>query len=81
MASTQVRRGRVTSAVTVKVAGALIVLAPGTSTTQRYWSPLSFAMVGKLMETLDGNGASFLVIVDAWRKIFRRQFWERHGGQ
>ncbi|MSU21091.1 MAG: hypothetical protein EXS30_06820 [Pedosphaera sp.] len=35
----------------------------------------------KLMTTLDGNGASFLVIVDAWRKIFRRQFWEQHGGE
>ena len=33
------------------------------------------------METLDENGASFLVIVDAWRKIFRRQFWDQHGGQ
>lgn len=35
----------------------------------------------QLMETLDRNGAAFLVIVDAWRKIFRRQFWEQHGGQ
>ncbi len=34
-----------------------------------------------LMETLDQNGAAFLTIVDAWRKIFRHQFWEQHGGQ
>ncbi|MEK7675279.1 MAG: hypothetical protein AAB676_05515 [Verrucomicrobiota bacterium] len=35
----------------------------------------------KLMETLDQNGAAFLAMVDAWRKIFRRQFWEQHHGQ
>jgi neutral ceramidase len=40
-----------------------------------------YAAARKLMETLDENGAGFLVIVDAWRKIFRRQFWEQHGGQ
>ena len=40
-----------------------------------------YAEAKKLMETLDKNGASFLVIVDAWRKIFRRQFWDQHGGQ
>lgn len=35
----------------------------------------------QLMETLDHNGAPFLTIVDAWRKIYRHEFWERHGGQ
>jgi hypothetical protein len=35
----------------------------------------------RLMETLDQNGAAFLALVDAYRKIFRRQFWEKHGGQ
>jgi neutral ceramidase len=35
----------------------------------------------QLMETLDQNGAAFLVIVDAWRKIFRKQFWQQHGRQ
>jgi neutral ceramidase len=34
-----------------------------------------------LMETLDRNGAGFLTLVDAWRKIFRWRFWEQHGGQ
>ena len=34
-----------------------------------------------LMKTLDGNGASFLTLVDAWRKIFQHQYWEQHGGQ
>jgi neutral ceramidase len=34
-----------------------------------------------LMETVDHNGAAFLVTVDAWRKILRRQFWEQHGGK
>src|SRR5947209_5293743 len=34
-----------------------------------------------LMETLDRNGAGFLTLVDAWRKIFRRRFWEQHSGQ
>ena len=42
---------------------------------------MEFANARKLMETLDENGAAFLVIVDAWRKMFRRQFWNQHGGQ
>jgi hypothetical protein len=29
-----------------------------------------YASARKLMETLDRNGAAFLVIVDAWRKSF-----------
>jgi hypothetical protein len=35
----------------------------------------------KLMEILDQNNAPFLVIVDAWRKIFRHEFWQQHGGK
>ena len=44
-------------------------------------SDTEFAAARKLMETLDDNGAAFLVVVDAWRKIFRRQFWEQYDGQ
>lgn len=44
-------------------------------------SDAEYAAARQLMETLDGNGAAFLTLVDAWRKIFRRQFWEQHGGR
>jgi hypothetical protein len=53
-----------------------VVMAPVT--------PISYAehdAAKKLMETLDQNGAAFLAVVDAWRKIFRKQFWERHDGR
>jgi neutral ceramidase len=44
-------------------------------------SEAEYAAARKLMETLDQNGAGFLVIVDAWRKIFRHEFWQKYGGQ
>jgi hypothetical protein len=44
-------------------------------------SEAEYESAKRLMETLDQNGAAFLVIVDAWRKIFRRQFWEQHRGE
>lgn len=44
-------------------------------------SDADYAQARKLMETLDQNGAPFLVIVDAWRKILRREMWQRHGGR
>ena len=44
-------------------------------------SNAEFSAAKKLMETLDQNKAPFLTVVDAWRKIFRRQFWEQYGGQ
>jgi neutral ceramidase len=34
-----------------------------------------------LMESLDHNGAPFLTVVDAWRKIFQHEFWAKHGGK
>lgn len=34
----------------------------------------------KLMESLDHNGAAFLTVVDAWRKIYQHRFWQQHGG-
>lgn len=40
-----------------------------------------FAAARQLMETLDRNGAPFLTVVDAWRKIFRHEFWQKHGGK
>ena len=40
-----------------------------------------YAAAQKLMETLDHNGAPFLTTVDAWRKIFRHEFWKKHGGR
>ena len=53
-----------------------VVMAPVT--------PISYTEIDaakKMMETLDQNGAAFLVVVDAWRKIFRKQFWDRHDGR
>jgi hypothetical protein len=32
------------------------------------------------MENLDRGSAPFLVVVDAWRKVFRREFWQKHEG-
>jgi hypothetical protein len=44
-------------------------------------SDAEYVAAKQLMETLDKNGAAFLVVVDAWRKVFRKRFWEQHGGQ
>ena len=46
-------------------------------------TPISYTELdaaNKVMETVDRNNAAFLVVVDAWRKIFRKQFWEQHDG-
>ena len=59
-------------------------LAMRSTTIQSPVTPLSdaeFAAAKKLMETLDHNDAPFLTLVDAWRKIFRREFWQKHGGK
>jgi hypothetical protein len=34
----------------------------------------------KLMENLDRDEAPFLRVVDAWRKVFEHEFWQKHGG-
>jgi hypothetical protein len=44
-------------------------------------SDAEFAAASRLMETLDRNDAPFLTIVDAWRKIFRREYWAKHSGR
>jgi len=59
-------------------------LAARSTTIRAPVAPISdteHAAARQLMESLDRNGAAFLVVVDAWRKILRRQFWEKHGGQ
>jgi hypothetical protein len=40
-----------------------------------------YAAAKKLMESLDRSDSKFLVVVDAWRKIFCREYWDRFGGQ
>jgi hypothetical protein len=40
-----------------------------------------YAAAKKLMETLDNNGAPFLTLVDAWRKIFQHDYWKQYGGK
>jgi hypothetical protein len=34
-----------------------------------------------ILESLDQNQADFLVVVEAWRKMFCRTFWEKYNGQ
>ena len=40
-----------------------------------------YAAAQKLMENLDRNPTPFLTVVDAWRKMFRHEFWQKHGGR
>jgi neutral ceramidase len=40
-----------------------------------------YAAARRLMETLDHNDAPFLTVVDAWRKIFGHEFWQKYGGK
>jgi hypothetical protein len=59
-------------------------LAAGSVTIRAPVAPVSeaeYAQAKRLMETLDHNSAAFLVTVDAWRKIFRHEYWQRYGGQ
>lgn len=44
-------------------------------------TPAEYASARALMEKLDRADAPFLVIVDAWRKVFQHEFWEKHQGQ
>ena len=44
-------------------------------------SETDFAAAEKLMTTLDRNGAPFLTLVDAWRKMFQHQYWAQNGGK
>jgi neutral ceramidase len=44
-------------------------------------SPAEYTAAAKLMETLDHNHAPFLTIVDAWRKLFGHDFWQKHSGK
>ena len=44
-------------------------------------SEAEYAAARQLMENLDRNDAPFLTIVDAWRKIFRHEYWQKHGGK
>ncbi len=40
-----------------------------------------YAAARRLMENLDRSDAPFLTVVDAWRKMFQREFWQKHGGR
>jgi hypothetical protein len=44
-------------------------------------SEAEYAAARKIMETLDHNGVGFLTVVDAWRKIFRHEFWRKYDGK
>ncbi len=44
-------------------------------------NPADYAAAKRLMENLDRTEAPFLTVVDAWRKMFQHEFWEKHGGQ
>jgi hypothetical protein len=59
-------------------------LAMGSVTVPSPVAPVSeaeYAAACRIMETLDHNGARFLTVVDAWRKIFRHEFWQKHQGR
>jgi neutral ceramidase len=40
-----------------------------------------YAAAKELMKNLDRGNAPFLTVVDAWRKMFRHEYWQRHGGR
>jgi neutral ceramidase len=44
-------------------------------------NPDDYAAAKRLMENLDRTEAPFLTVVDAWRKMFQHEFWEKHGGR
>lgn len=44
-------------------------------------TPEEYAAARDLMANLDRGNAPFLVVVDAWRKMFQHEFWRRHGGK
>lgn len=44
-------------------------------------SEAEYAAARQLMENLDRADAPFLTTVDAWRKIFRHEYWRKHGGK
>jgi len=64
-------------------------VAPGTlalrSTTihtpVRPLAPADYAAAKHLMENLDRTNAPFLTTVDAWRKMFQHEYWQKHGGK
>jgi hypothetical protein len=44
-------------------------------------SEAEYAAAHRIMETPDHNGARFLEVVDAWRKIFRHECWQKYQGK
>jgi neutral ceramidase len=44
-------------------------------------SNADYTSAKKHMENLDRSQAPFLTVVDAWGKMFRREFWQKHGGK
>jgi hypothetical protein len=59
-------------------------LAMGSTTIETPVLPLApaeYAAAKQLMENLDRTNAPFLKVVDAWRKMFQHEFWQKHGGK
>jgi len=40
-----------------------------------------YAAAKQLMEELGRSHAPFLTVVDAWRKMFQQEFWQKYGGK
>ena len=40
-----------------------------------------YAEARRVLEALDRDKRPFLVVVDAWRKVFRHKYWRIHGGR
>jgi hypothetical protein len=50
-------------------------------TPVRRISDQEYAEARQLLDALDRNDKPFLVVVDAWRKMFCRAYWEKEGGR
>jgi len=59
-------------------------LAMRSVTIQSSVAPITeaeYTAAKQLMENLDRGDTPFLTVVDAWRKMFRHEFWQKHGGK
>ena len=44
-------------------------------------SAADYAAARAIMESLDRKTTPFLTVVDAWSKMFRQDYWQKHGGR
>ena len=61
--------------------GELAIRAATIRSPVRPVSTEEYEAAKRLLDGLDRNQVPFLVIVDAWRKMFCHEFWQKHSGQ